>query len=85
MAAADQTCGWGPTRGLRRGTNSSGTGIALIGRASVGLGARLISSWVWVWRLDELVSRAGASACGRTWASIFWWSSCSWRRAIFSI
>ncbi len=60
MAAAAQYFRWGAQLRAARGTQSSGTGIALIGRASAGLGARLMSSCVWVWRVDELVSRAGS-------------------------
>src|SRR5580692_9558230 len=80
VAAADQYLRLGDqSRGVS-GTNSSGTGIARIGRASVGLGAREISS-----RVDGAEALAvDWLPCGGLFAGPPRWSSSSSRCAIIS-
>ena len=81
MAAAAQYLRWGVQLRGGSATQSSGTGMALIGRASAGLGARLMSSWVWVRRSDAIPPR-GPAGVGGFW--VRWRNSSSWLRAILS-
>ena len=61
VAAAAQYLRWALHSRRPSGTQSSGTGMARIGRASAGLGARLMSTWVWVW-VRRSVMLSGAPA-----------------------